>query len=94
MVDNINSKAAVRMFFKIDVLENLAIITGKYNMCITSKEISLFYNTSARHEQVRQEWDTSATQVKIYFQTPILAIWQMKDYKKRNNFILRTRLLL
>ena len=24
-----------------------------------------------------------------YFRTPILAKWQMKDYKERNNFILR-----
>ena len=25
-----------------------------------------------------------------YFHTPVLAIWQIKDYKERNNFILRT----
>ena len=30
------------------------------------------------------------TQVKIYFHTPMWAIWEMKDYKERNNFILRT----
>ena len=30
------------------------------------------------------------TQVKTYFHTPILATWQMKDYKKRNSFILKT----
>ena len=28
--------------------------------------------------------------VKIYFRTTILAIWSMKNYKVRNNFILRT----
>ena len=31
------------------------------------------------------------TQVKTYFHTPILAIWQIKDYKERNNFILKKR---
>ena len=30
------------------------------------------------------------TRVKTYFHTPILAIWQMKNYKDRKNFILRT----
>ena len=30
------------------------------------------------------------TSVKIYFHTPILAIWQIKDYKERSNFIQRT----
>ena len=29
-------------------------------------------------------------QVKTYFDRPILAIWQIKDYKERNNFIIRT----
>ena len=29
------------------------------------------------------------TRVKTYFHTPILAVCQMKDYKERNNFILR-----
>ena len=60
-----------------------------------------------RTARVQHEWDTSATQVrhdceililirtraKIYFHTPILAIWQMKDYKETNSFILRTTLL-
>ena len=79
---------------------------------------SLFYKTSARHEQhecdtndtsatrvrrERHECDTSATRVlheweililittivKTYFHTTILAIWQMKDYKERKNFIIR-----
>ena len=29
-------------------------------------------------------------QGKTYFHTPIFTIWQVKDYKERNNFILRT----
>ena len=29
------------------------------------------------------------TRVKTYFHIPILAVWQMKDYKERINFILR-----
>ena len=28
------------------------------------------------------------TQVKTYFHIPIFTIWQVKDYKERNNFIL------
>ena len=43
--------------------------------------------------RVRYEWKNLiliTTQMKIYFHTPILAIWQMKDYKERNIFILRT----
>ena len=30
------------------------------------------------------------TRVKTFFQTPVLAIWQMKYYNERNNVILRT----
>ena len=66
---------------------------------------SLVYNTSARHEwhecetsatltiRVQHEWKVSiliTTLVKTYFYTPILTIWQVKDYEERNNFILRT----
>ena len=43
--------------------------------------------------RVRHEWKTLVlirARVKTYFQTPALAIWQMKDYTERNNFILRT----
>ena len=45
----------------------------------------------------RQKCDTSekililiTTRVKTYFYIPIFTIWQVKDYKKRNNFILST----
>ena len=31
--------------------------------------------------------------MKTCFHNPVLAIWQMKDYKERNNFILRTTFL-
>ena len=30
------------------------------------------------------------TRVKTYFHIPIFTIWQVKDYKERNNFILST----
>ena len=30
------------------------------------------------------------TRVKIYFHIPIFTIWQAKDYKGRNNFVLST----
>ena len=48
-------------------------------------------NTSAtrvRHECYTN--DTSATRVKTYFHTLIFTIWQVKDYKEGNNFILST----
>ena len=45
----------------------------------------------------RHECDTSektliliTTRVKPYFHIPIFTIWQVKDYKERNNFILST----
>ena len=52
--------------------------------------------TQVRHELYeRHECDRSekvliliTTRVKTYFHTPIFTIWQMKDHKKRNNFIL------
>ena len=51
-------------------------------------------DTSAtRTTQVRHEWKfliLITAQVKKYFHTPIFTIWQVKDYKERNNFILRT----
>ena len=36
--------------------------------------------------------DTHVTRVKIYFHAQIFTIMQVKDYKERNNFILRTTL--
>ena len=44
--------------------------------------------------QVRQEWKilvVITTRVKTYCHTPIFTIWQVKDYKQSNNFILRTK---
>ena len=49
--------------------------------------------SATRTTGVWHEWKILifiTTRVKTYFHTPILAIWQMKDYKERNNFILRT----
>ena len=43
--------------------------------------------------QVRHEWKILiliTTRVKTYFHTSIFIIWQVKDNKERNNFILRT----
>ena len=58
---------------------------------------SATWTTRARHQCFTN--DTSATQMKNFdfdnnmsenlFSHPILAIWQMKDCKERNNFILR-----
>ena len=52
------------------------------------------YDTSAtRTTQVWHEWKVLTlitTLVKAYFHTLIFAIWQVKDYKERNNFFLRT----
>ena len=53
-------------------------------------------NTSAtRTTRVRHECDTSeklliliTARVKTYFHIHIFTIWQVKDYKERNNFIL------
>ena len=77
-----------------------------YPPCITSKPSNLVYFTTrvpdtsdtnatrVRHERhERHEWKTLVlitTQMKTYFHTPIFTIWQVKDYKERNNFILRT----
>ena len=51
-------------------------------------------DTSAtRTTRVRHEWKfliLITTWVKTYFHTHILAIWQIKDYKEKSNFILRT----
>ena len=69
--------------------------TPKWHECDTSK---------TRATRVGHEWGTSATQVRhkwkililittrmrTYFHTPMFIIWQMKDYKQKNNFILRT----
>ena len=68
------------------------------NECDTSNTSA----TQVRH--IRHECDTSATwvwrqwkmlilimtRVKTYFHTPTFTIWQVKDYKDTNNFILRT----
>ena len=43
--------------------------------------------------KVRHEWKILiliTERVETYFRTPILAEWQMKDYKETSNFILRT----
>ena len=37
-----------------------------------------------------KHFDFVTRRVKTYFRTLIFAIWQVKDYKERNNFILRT----
>ena len=51
-------------------------------------------DTSAtRTTRTRHEWKILilvSTRVKTYFPTPILAMWQVKDHKERNNFILGT----
>ena len=51
--------------------------------------------TRVLHEQ--HECDTSekililiTTRVKTYFHIPIFTIWQVKDYKERNHFIINT----
>ena len=63
-----------------------------------TSDTSVIRTTRVRHECYTN--DTSATRVenlilittrvKTYFHTPILAMHQMKDYKERNDFILRT----
>ena len=52
-------------------------------------------DTSAtRMTRVRYEWKTlfliTRRMKKTYFHTPILAMWLMKDYKEKNNFIRKT----
>ena len=37
-----------------------------------------------------KNFDFVTTRVKIYFHTLIFTIWQVKEYKERKNFILRT----
>ena len=49
--------------------------------------------SATRTARVRHKWKILifiTTWLKTYFHTPITTIWQMKDYKERNNFILRT----
>ena len=55
---------------------------------ITFWRSSLIYKISGRHEW--HKCDTSTTQIKTYFHSPAFTIWQVKDYKERNNFILKT----
>ena len=54
-------------------------------------------NTSvARTTRVWHEWkilNLIMTRVKTYFHTPVFTTRKMKDYKERNNFILRTTFL-
>ena len=45
------------------------------------------YNTSAKR---LKNFDLITTRVKTYFRTPIFTIWQVKDYKEWNYFILGT----
>ena len=51
-------------------------------------------DTSAtRKTHVRHEWKILiliTTRMRTYFQTPVLTIWQIKDYKERKDFTLRT----
>ena len=51
-------------------------------------------DTSAtRMTRVPHEWKILillTTRVKTYFHTPVFTIWQVKDYKERNNFIRKT----
>ena len=54
-------------------------------------DMSAAKTTRVRHE--RKILVLIATRVKTYFYTPIFTIWLMKDYKKRNSFILRTTFL-
>ena len=61
-------------------------------------DTSASWRTRVRHEcymnsRVRHEWKILiiiTTRVKTYFHTPIFTMWQVKDYKERDNFILRT----
>ena len=60
-----------------------------------TSNMSATRTTPGRHECDTK--DTSATRVRNFdFDNdtseviPILALWQMKDYKERNNFILKT----
>ena len=42
---------------------------------------------------VRHKWKILiliTTRMRTYFHTPVFIIWQVKDYKEKNNFILRT----
>ena len=51
-------------------------------------------NTSdTRATRVQYEWKNlilTMAEVEAYFHNPIFTIWQVKDYKERNNFILGT----
>ena len=51
------------------------------------------YTSATRTTRIRHEWKKLiliATRVKTYFYTLIFPMWQVKDNKERNNFILRT----
>ena len=43
-----------------------------------------------RHECNTRTLILTTTRIKTYFHSPTFTIWQVKDYKERNNFILRT----
>ena len=58
----------------------------QYECC--KNDTSATRKTRVRHELKILIFIT--TQVKTYNHTAILAVWQIKDYRKRNNFILRT----
>ena len=62
--------------------------------CYTStKRTTRVCMSAKRTTRVLQGWKILiliTTRVKTYFQTPILAIWQIKDHKERDNFILTT----
>ena len=73
--------------YRSSIFHNTSAIHGAWHEWDTN-------NTGARRTtQLSHEWKILiliTTRVKTYFHTPILAIWQMKDYKERNNFILRS----
>ena len=68
--------------------------------CNIEKQKYDFLDLVSFTTQLPDTSDTSAAEVKIFyfnndtsektFSHPILAIWQMKECKERNNFILRT----
>ena len=46
------------------------------------------YTKETRVRQEQHKCNTSEKKLFLYFYTPIWAIWQMKDYKESNSFIL------
>ena len=46
--------------------------------------------TVVKKDRKTFDFDNYTTPVKIYFHIPVFTIWQVKDFKERNNFILST----